>query len=426
MGTTTFRPPYTPVAFAALAGRDRGALVRPRAHHGAARLACRTRRGVRGRRAVEAPAVLPAVRAKTWTTRCCANAPRCAAVSAFSTAPRSARSTCRAATPAELLDRHLHQPDEQPEGRLGPLRRDVRRRRNGDRRRHRDAAGRGPVPGVSPPPAARRRSSTGWRNGCRPSGRNCRCHCTSVTEQWATFPVVGPRSRDVIGAVFAELDVANEAFPFMTWRDTSARRACRAALRGSASPASSPTRSTSTAGTRRGVGAADRRRRAVRHHPVRHRDHARAARREGLSDHRPGHRRHRHARTISAWRGRSRRRSPTSSASARSAASRTRTRCASSSSGCCRSTASPGCRRARRSSSSARTTRFRRHRFRCWATSPRAIAAPSSAARSRWLWSRPAGPASARPCTCPSTGRSIPVEVTGSVLVDPEGARRDG
>ena len=32
----------------------------------------------------------------------------------------------------------------------------------------------------------------------------------------------------------------------------------------------------------------------VRHHPVRHRDHARAARREGLPDRRPGHRRHRH------------------------------------------------------------------------------------------------------------------------------------
>ncbi|HYX95101.1 MAG TPA: glycine cleavage T C-terminal barrel domain-containing protein, partial [Geodermatophilus sp.] len=48
-----------------------------------------------------------------------------------------------------------------------------------------------------------------------------RVHCTSVTEQWVTFPVVGPRSRDVIGAVFPGVDVANEAFPFMTWRDTS-------------------------------------------------------------------------------------------------------------------------------------------------------------------------------------------------------------
>ncbi|MGY1726977.1 2Fe-2S iron-sulfur cluster-binding protein [Geodermatophilus sp. SYSU D01062] len=47
-----------------------------------------------------------------------------------------------------------------------------------------------------------------------------RVHCTSVTEQWATLPVVGPRSRDVIGAVFPEVDVSAEAFPFMTWRDT--------------------------------------------------------------------------------------------------------------------------------------------------------------------------------------------------------------
>jgi sarcosine oxidase subunit alpha len=48
-----------------------------------------------------------------------------------------------------------------------------------------------------------------------------RVHCTSVTEQWVTFPVVGPRSRDVIGAVFPEVDVSQESFPFMTWRDTT-------------------------------------------------------------------------------------------------------------------------------------------------------------------------------------------------------------
>ena len=48
-----------------------------------------------------------------------------------------------------------------------------------------------------------------------------RVHCTSVTEQWVTFPVVGPRSRDVIGSVFPQVDVSNEAFPFMTWRDTT-------------------------------------------------------------------------------------------------------------------------------------------------------------------------------------------------------------
>ncbi len=48
-----------------------------------------------------------------------------------------------------------------------------------------------------------------------------RVRLTSVTEQWHTFPVVGPRSRDVVGAVFGDIDVSNEAFPFMAWRDTA-------------------------------------------------------------------------------------------------------------------------------------------------------------------------------------------------------------
>ena len=43
--------------------------------------------------------------------------------------------------------------------------------------------------------------------------------CTSVTEQWATIAVVGPRSREVIGAIAPGLDVSNEAFPFMEWRE---------------------------------------------------------------------------------------------------------------------------------------------------------------------------------------------------------------
>ncbi|MCE0762729.1 2Fe-2S iron-sulfur cluster-binding protein [Pseudonocardia kujensis] len=47
-----------------------------------------------------------------------------------------------------------------------------------------------------------------------------RVSLTSVTEQWATFPVVGPRSRDVIGAFAPHVDVSNAAFPFMSWLDT--------------------------------------------------------------------------------------------------------------------------------------------------------------------------------------------------------------
>ena len=46
-----------------------------------------------------------------------------------------------------------------------------------------------------------------------------RVRATSVTEQWATVAVVGPRSRDVVAALAPDLDVEAEAFPFMTWRD---------------------------------------------------------------------------------------------------------------------------------------------------------------------------------------------------------------
>lgn len=45
--------------------------------------------------------------------------------------------------------------------------------------------------------------------------------CTSVTEQWSTIAVVGPRSRAVVAKVAPNLDVSHEAFPFMTFRDTT-------------------------------------------------------------------------------------------------------------------------------------------------------------------------------------------------------------
>ncbi|HST73465.1 MULTISPECIES: sarcosine oxidase subunit alpha family protein [Kocuria] len=45
--------------------------------------------------------------------------------------------------------------------------------------------------------------------------------CTSVTEQWSTVAVVGPKSRAVIAELAPELDVSNEAFPFMAFRETT-------------------------------------------------------------------------------------------------------------------------------------------------------------------------------------------------------------
>src|SRR5262249_2435721 len=50
---------------------------------------------------------------------------------------------------------------------------------------------------------------------------NLRVYCTSVTEQWATVAVVGPRARDVVAAVVPGLDVSAAALPHMTIRDAA-------------------------------------------------------------------------------------------------------------------------------------------------------------------------------------------------------------
>ncbi|MEU7645401.1 2Fe-2S iron-sulfur cluster-binding protein [Streptomyces huasconensis] len=63
-----------------------------------------------------------------------------------------------------------------------------------------------------------------------------RVHLTSVTEHWATIPLVGPRSRDVLALVAPGLDTGKEAFPFMSWRDTAVAgvpaRVCRISFSG--------------------------------------------------------------------------------------------------------------------------------------------------------------------------------------------------
>ncbi|KAA5831308.1 2Fe-2S iron-sulfur cluster-binding protein [Saccharopolyspora hirsuta] len=46
-------------------------------------------------------------------------------------------------------------------------------------------------------------------------------HCTSVTEQWAAVAVVGPDSREVVARLAPDLDVSNEAFGFLEFRETA-------------------------------------------------------------------------------------------------------------------------------------------------------------------------------------------------------------
>lgn len=60
---------------------------------------------------------------------------------------------------------------------------------------------------------------------------------TSVTEQWSTIAVVGPKSRSVIAELAPDLDVSPEAFPFMAFRETALAsgvpaRVCRISFSG--------------------------------------------------------------------------------------------------------------------------------------------------------------------------------------------------
>ncbi|WP_019159963.1 2Fe-2S iron-sulfur cluster-binding protein [Brevibacterium senegalense] len=60
---------------------------------------------------------------------------------------------------------------------------------------------------------------------------------TSVTEQWSTVAVAGPRSRDVIAKIAPDLDVSNDAFEFMGFRETTLAngipaRICRVSFSG--------------------------------------------------------------------------------------------------------------------------------------------------------------------------------------------------
>jgi sarcosine oxidase subunit alpha len=44
-------------------------------------------------------------------------------------------------------------------------------------------------------------------------------YLTSVTDQWSTFALVGPKSRLVLQKVCKDVDLSAQAFPFMSWRD---------------------------------------------------------------------------------------------------------------------------------------------------------------------------------------------------------------
>jgi sarcosine oxidase subunit alpha len=61
-------------------------------------------------------------------------------------------------------------------------------------------------------------------------------YCTSVTEQWAVVAVGGPNARRALTAAGTTVDLANDAFPFMTFREGSVAgapaRLCRVSFTG--------------------------------------------------------------------------------------------------------------------------------------------------------------------------------------------------
>ncbi|MET8158878.1 2Fe-2S iron-sulfur cluster-binding protein [Sphaerisporangium sp. NPDC005289] len=63
-----------------------------------------------------------------------------------------------------------------------------------------------------------------------------RVRCTSVTEQWATVALAGPGSRAVLAGLAPGLAVDARSFPFMTWRDAEVAgmeaRVCRISFSG--------------------------------------------------------------------------------------------------------------------------------------------------------------------------------------------------
>ncbi|MEU4540728.1 sarcosine oxidase subunit gamma family protein [Streptosporangium sp. NPDC023825] len=234
LGTTTFRAPYVPVSFATLAGRDRGALhdpVRVTALHG-------------WHVAYGAPFENVGQWKRPWYY------PREgedmeAAVLRECRAVREAAGAMDASTlgkidiqgpdAAELLDRLYT--NMMSTLKVGSIRYGVMCRPDGmvfdDGTVIRLAEDRFLVTTTTGNAAAVLDWMEEWLQTEWPS---LRVYCTSVTEQWATVALAGPRSREVLAGLAPGLAVDNASFPFMTWRDTRVAgldaRVCRISFSG--------------------------------------------------------------------------------------------------------------------------------------------------------------------------------------------------
>ncbi|WP_327341962.1 sarcosine oxidase subunit delta family protein [Streptomyces europaeiscabiei] len=234
LGTTTFRPPYTPVSFAALAGRDRGALSDPvrttevhewHVAHGAL---------FENVGQWKRPWYYP----QDGETMERAVLRECAAARdgvAFMDASTLGKIDVQGPDAAVFLDRLYT--NMMSTLKVGMIRYGVMCRLDGmlfdDGTVIRLAQDRFLVTTTTGNAAAVLDWMEEWLQTEWPE---LKVHCTSVTEQWATVALVGPRSRDVLGALAPQLAVSNDDFPFMAWRETAVAgieaRVCRISFSG--------------------------------------------------------------------------------------------------------------------------------------------------------------------------------------------------
>ncbi|MFI1353074.1 sarcosine oxidase subunit alpha family protein [Streptomyces sp. NPDC020898] len=234
LGTTTFRPPYTPVSFAALAGRDRGALHDPvrttalhtwHAEHGAL-----FENVGQWKRPWYYPRAGEDMEAAVL--RECAAARESVA---FMDASTLGKIDVQGPDAGAFLD--LLYTNMMSTLKVGMIRYGVMCRPDGmvfdDGTVIRLAQDRFLVTTTTGNAAAVLDWMEEWSQTEWP---DLRVHCTSVTEQWATVALVGPRSRQVLGSLAPQLAVDNADFPFMAWRETSvagiAARVCRISFSG--------------------------------------------------------------------------------------------------------------------------------------------------------------------------------------------------
>jgi sarcosine oxidase subunit alpha len=234
LGTTTYRPPYTPVSFAALAGRDRGRLhdlIRVSAIH-----AWHVAHGARFENVGQwkRPWYFPhgGEEIEQAVARECRAARESVAVMDASTLGKI---DVHGPDAAVFLDRVYT--NLMSSLRVGAIRYGVLCRPDGmvldDGTAIRLAEDRYLVTTTTGNAAAVLDWFEDWLQTEWPG---LRVHCTSVTDHWATIALVGPRSRAVLARLAPELAVENDCFPFMGWRATQvagvSARVCRISFSG--------------------------------------------------------------------------------------------------------------------------------------------------------------------------------------------------